>query len=584
MKKYFIETLAQRKFVVPMLILAIMIAAFAVRIYKHEDWLYFKMDQARDAMLISKAIADPGYLPLLGPRAGATTLESGFLRLGPVYYYFQYLAALIAHSTEPYVMAYPDLFFSLAAIALVYFFSRLYFSQKHALMIMAMYAFSFIIIQYSRFAWNPNSLQFFLLLTFFGLLKFINEEDAKKKKWWIALWTFALAIGSQLHFFGFFSLLGISGLVILYSLKPWSKESWKKYFQKTTLLNFSKYFAIVTIIFVFIYAPVIISDVFEKGQNANNFIEALGSKPTNKPLIEKIGKNLEENLNYYCLITTSDCYAGDLGDNTGSVLVTGLILMAGLFLSVWNFIKIKDEKKRNFLVLLMIWIGVFFILTIPISFQLRPRFFIVVFAVPFIFLGLLFEFLENRYGKKMFFVALLVTMAIIISNMYGTYAWFSEQSASQNSRIKVKRTLILKAKDGVTLGELQRVADFIYIKHKEGANIYYYVKPEHERPIQYLLEEKHDPNFNFSTLKINKDPNAQYFAIVPDKKDGLDSVGDKYKLDFDVLSREKVGQLLVAEINFPTRAVSAEFKVKKDSGSEDRLFWKDVFGTKVNVK
>ena len=564
--------------------LFIIVGAIFVRTYKFDTWLYFKMDQSRDAMLISKAIADPGYLPLLGPRAGATTLENGFLRLGPAYYYFQYIAASISHSTEPYVMAYPDLFFSLAAIVLIYFFSRLYFSQKHSLMIMAMYAFSFIIIQYSRFAWNPNSLQFFLLLTFFGLLKFINEDDVKKKKWWIALWTFALAIGSQLHFFGFFSLLGISGLVILYSLKPWNSKSWKKYFQKTTLLNFSKYFAIVTIIFAFIYMPVIISDIFEKGHNAKNFIEALGSKPTDKPLVEKIGKNLEENLNYYCLITTSNCYAGDLGKNTGSVLATGLILMAGLVLLVRNFIKIKDEKKKNFLVLLMIWISIFFILTIPVSFQLRPRFFIVVFAVPFIFLGLLFEFLENHFGKKMFFVALLVTIMIIIFNMYGTYAWFSEQSASQNSRIEVKRTLILKTKDGVTLGELQRVADFIYTNYKEGANVYYYIKPEHERPIQYLLEEKHNPNFNFSTLKINEDPNAQYFVIVPDKKNGLNDVMDRYKLDFNVLSSEKVGQLLVAEINFPTRIVSAEFKVKKDSSSEDRFFWKDVFATKVNVK
>lgn len=559
-------------------LLCIMAGAVFVRTYEFDDWLYFKMDQSRDAMLISKAIADPGYLPLLGPRAGATTLENGFLRLGPVYYYFQYLAALIAHSTEPYVMAYPDLFFSLAAIVLLYFFARLYFSQKHSLMIMAMYAFSFIIIQYSRFAWNPNSLQFFLLLTFFGLLKFINDEDVKKKKWWIALWAVAMAIGSQLHFFGFFSLLGISGLVILYSLRPWNSESWKKYFQKATLLSFSKYFAIVTIIFALIYTPVIISDVFEKGQNAKNFMEALGSKPTDKPLLEKIGKNLEENLNYYCLITTSNCYAGDLKNNISSVLATGVILMAGLILSIWNFIKIKDEKKKNFLALLIIWIGVFFILTIPVSFQLRPRFFIVVFAVPFIFLGLLFEFLENHYGRKIIFVPLLVTITIIASNMHGTYAWFGEQAQSQKSRIKIKRTLILKTKDGVTLGQLQRVADFIYAKHKEGSNVYYYVKPEHNRPIQYLLEEKRDPNFNFSTLKINRDPNAQYFAIVPDKKNGLNNVSNKYKLDFNVLASEKVGQLLVAEIDFPTRIVSADFKVKKDSGSEDRFFWKDVFG------
>ena len=163
MKKYFKKT---RTLVAIALFLIVLIAGF-VRLYHFNDWLYFKMDQSRDALLINNIVENgPGYLPLLGARAGATQLKHGFLRLGPIFYYFQYASAKIFHSTEPYVLAYPDLFFSLAAIVLLYFFARLYFSRKHSLMITALYAFSFIIIQYSRFAWNPNSLQFFLLLSF----------------------------------------------------------------------------------------------------------------------------------------------------------------------------------------------------------------------------------------------------------------------------------------------------------------------------------------------------------------------------------------------------------------------------------
>ena len=100
--------------------LLIMAAAIFVRTYHFDDWLYFKMDQSRDALLIKNAVDNgPGYLPLLGARAGATKLKHGFLRLGPIFYYFEYASATIFHSTQPYVLAYPDLLFSILAIPML---------------------------------------------------------------------------------------------------------------------------------------------------------------------------------------------------------------------------------------------------------------------------------------------------------------------------------------------------------------------------------------------------------------------------------------------------------------------------------
>ncbi|MFA6973559.1 MAG: phospholipid carrier-dependent glycosyltransferase [Parcubacteria group bacterium] len=566
----------QKKLVVPILIFAIMAGAFFVRIYSHEEWLYFKMDQARDAFLITKAMEDPGYLPLLGPRAGATDLENGFLRLGPAYYYFQYLSALIFQSVEPQVLAYPDLFFGMAAILLLYFLVRIYFSKKLSLMIMAMYAFSFIVIEYSRFAWNPNSLQFFLLLTFFALLKFLGEEQEKKKKWWIALWALALAIGSQLHFFGFFSLLGISGLLIAFQLKPWLKDSWSGYFKKQTILKFLKYSAVVVIVFAVIYTPVIISDLFENGQNSKNFIEALGSKPGNKSLAEKIGRNIEEHLKYYCVGTIADCYKRSAWENLAPALSTGAVLLVSFFLAIWNLIKATDARKRNFLALIVIWVGVFSILTIPVAHDLRPRFFIIVFAVPFILLGILFEFLEKKFGKRGLWMSVAIFFAVLAMNARGTYAWFREQSMSQEKNLNVDLTLILKAQDGVTLGQFRRAANFIAARHEPGKNIYYAIKPEHDRPLDYVLEKRLGKDVKTYTLKINEDPDAQFFAIVINREDALEKIAAEFGPDFEVLSSEKVGQIAVFEISLPSRIVSQDFKMVEKENAEDRFFWKDV--------
>ncbi|MDP1883965.1 MAG: phospholipid carrier-dependent glycosyltransferase [Candidatus Moranbacteria bacterium] len=556
----------------------IIIGAVFLRTYEFNDWLYFKMDQSRDALLISNAVENgPGYLPLLGARAGAVELEKGFLRLGPIFYYFQYAAGVLFHSTEPYVYAYPDLLFSILAIPLLYLFARLYFSEKNSLLIAAMYAFSFIIIQYSRFAWNPNSLQFFLLLSFYGLLKFLGETHSGRKKWWLAVWAAGITVGSQLHFFGFFSLLGISGLLIITHFQLWKKANILYFFQKNVLKKIAVYTGILAMVFAIFYAPVIISDVRKGGENTKNFFEALTAKPVKKPLVDKIGKSAKENLKYYCLITTSQCYSSNSKNDLPAVMATGLVLLSGLVLAVRGLLrKGRSVAQRDFLALLIIWVGVFTILTIPVSFQLRPRFFIVVFAIPFVFLGLMFEYLEEKLSRKQALVAsILLATGIIGWNSQGTYAWFQEQAASQKGDLAVKRTLILKAKDGVTLGQLKGVTDWMYARHKAGMTLYYYVKPEHVRPIEFLLWQKHDKGLIFKTLSLNEDANAQFFAVVP-AENGLEPAYKKYGKNISIIAQKQFGQLAVYEIDFNDRITSPEFRFNKRRSKTDRVFWKDV--------
>jgi len=124
------------------------------------DWLFFKMDQARDAYLIKQTLENGlGWLPLLGPKAGGTHLN-----LGPAFYYFQYLAAFLFQSAHPAVLAYPDLLFSILSIPLFFLFLKKYFPRDWSMVLAGLYAVCFLGIEYSRFAWNPNSLVFFNLL------------------------------------------------------------------------------------------------------------------------------------------------------------------------------------------------------------------------------------------------------------------------------------------------------------------------------------------------------------------------------------------------------------------------------------
>lgn len=570
-----------------LVLMLIMIVAIFVRTYKFEEYLYFKMDQSRDSLMLTNAIENgPQYLPLLGARAGAVKLKQGFLRLGPIFYYFQYASGVIFQSTDAEVFAYPDLFFSILAIPLVFLLAGLYFSRRHALMITAMYAFSFLIIQYSRFAWNPNSLQFFLLLSFYGLLKFLSEPIEKRKKWWLALWMLGMTIGSQLHFFGFFSLVGVSGLLIIFHYRFWKKENILAFTKKEALKTIGRYVLIMTFIFGVFYTPVIISDFYRNGENTHNFFEALGSKGEKRPLVEKLVKGSKENLKYYCLVTTSQCYGADMKKEYPAIALTIVVLAGGLLLIARKLLqKQTTPAQQDFLVLMLAWVGVFTILTIPVAFQLRPRFYIVVFAIPFLFLGLIFEWLEEKLKdkKKAVIASLVLTLGIIGLNTRGTLAWFEEQRASQVGELEIKRTLILKAKDGVTLGQLQKVTDWMYARHQKDATLYFYVKPEHVRPITFLFRQKRDFDLIAKTMTINADPIAQYFAITP-AKNGLEPLFSKYpKNDISLIAQQQFGQLLVSEVAVNDRSVSPTFRFNKPSKKEDRIYWKDVFGIEEDL-
>ena len=68
--------------------LSIILVGIVLRTIGFGDWLIFKADQSRDAIVVEKALKN-GFtsLPLLGPQVGGTPF-----RLGPITYYFQFIS------------------------------------------------------------------------------------------------------------------------------------------------------------------------------------------------------------------------------------------------------------------------------------------------------------------------------------------------------------------------------------------------------------------------------------------------------------------------------------------------------------
>ncbi|MDI6777613.1 MAG: glycosyltransferase family 39 protein [Patescibacteria group bacterium] len=523
------------------------------------------MDQARDAMLVHKAY-DSGILqlPLLGPRAAGT-----FLRLGPAFYYFQYISAKIFNSADPAVLAFPDALFSILSIPLFYFFLRLYFKKISSLLAVAAHAFSFLAIEYSRFAWNPNSAPFWILACLYSLAKFSQSETKKGKLLWLGAAAAGLGFASQMHFLVFLTLPMIIAIYFIWS-GGWRKLDWKN-------------ILLALLILAILYLPMILSEMKTGGDNMKQFIFALKNKSNaDYSLKDKIFQNIFNHGNYYFMLLTS--YMSRTGKFS---MIAGIVFVTATLLKM--FFGLRDEKdknKRNFLKLISVWFAIIFFVLILFAFQIRPRFFFPVFFLPFVFFAFWLEWLlawKKKYWA--FGAAILISFAVIALNAEATYAWYKSFAKQEELRPLKGRFLAVQPMHGVALSHLEAAADFLDSRSKsEGRQIHLYGDMTFRVPLQYLMEIKNPPTDYKLMSRKDTDQSALYFSMTADK-DGYTEIPENYRIKFDLENSFIFGQRLQL-FEMKLKEIQPEYKKgEKNSGEKkkprarrkERVKWENVF-------
>ncbi|MDD5489519.1 MAG: glycosyltransferase family 39 protein [Candidatus Moranbacteria bacterium] len=543
------------------IIIFLLIVALAVflRVYNFSDWLFFKMDQARDASTIKQAFElGPGWLPFLGPKAGGTHVN-----LGPAFYYFQYLFAVLFQNVHPATLAYPDLLFSILSIPLFYFFLKKYFSRDWSMILAGLYAVCFLGIEYSRFAWNPNSLVFFNLLYFYSLLN-IFDEKVKFKLRWIVVAGLSFAISTQLHFLSFATLPIIT---VVFALLI--RKEIKQY------LNWKKIAVFVGIIFL-LYLPVFLNEFVTRGKNTSEFFTALKNKPSQHSLRENILRDFLYFGQYWFLILTS--WISKKNSLWPAIIAWLGAIVPGLFLGRKFFRSEKNGIKQKFLLLTLLWFAAYFLMYIPIAFQIRPRFFLPIVALPFIFLGYAAKYFWDK-NKKIFKAAVAVFLAVmLLGNLYGTYFWFKEIKSSQKRGVYPKRTIILKARDGIVLWHLERAADYMK-KNCQSKEIYYEASSEYKRPVKYILDLRGIKAESIDAIEVGSQDQC-VFAL------GLSRTGkipadQKIDSEFDIGETQKIGALSVYKLSLKEKFFGQPLptynKAAGESERSNRVFWKDLW-------
>ena len=329
----------------------------------------FLGDQGRDAIIIKRIITGEHF-----PAIGAPT-SVGQVYLGPFYYYF-IAPWLLLFKFQPIGLAFGVAVYSSFYLLVNYFIVKELFNKRISLISTLFLSFSSVLIDFSRFSWNPNLLPLFVLLTIYFAIKSLQTN---KWHYFFLLGAF-LSFSIQLHYLVLFLIPAI-GIIFLSSLY---KKSVKQ------LISQFHNFLISVLSFIIFSSPLIIFDLRHNFLNSKLFLALFKSSGTS--FTSKINSFFDS---FYYL----NFYSFNINLNKFFIYV----LLVFLFIILFTLIK-KSSNLKTFLL-------IFFITIVGMSLYngpKHPHYFGILFPLYFVIISYFLASLnQSSFGKIMivFFIS-----------------------------------------------------------------------------------------------------------------------------------------------------------------------------------
>jgi|GEM_PF-318756 len=522
----FVEYLKSLPMQTKVLLILVSIVFFGgmLRLSDFETLVRFNADQVRDAKVVDAMVIGTD-LPLLGPKAGGTTFN-----LGPAYYYLLFLSgSIFGQSPEGIATIVPLL--SIASIILLFIFLRMTFSPRLALGLTLLYATSFYVIKYSRFAWNPNLVPFFML-AFLVLLLVSARTNKKNSVFFSVLLGLVIGIGTQLH-------------TILMVLMPLLFVFDQLYlYLRDKQLAVRKLAIVFGIVFIS-YIPVFVFEWQNNGENTRSFLQGTETKT------EQTG-SLQESL----LLESELFVKGTAYVLTGAepqknwlsikkivatrnlseylLLLCGVsVFGAGIFFLLSRLRKEKDSARKHLFFLVFSTLSIVMLLFFIIAHELNIRFFILLIFLPYLFLGLMIEELAHLLPRPVYTVSVVLLFSLLIGLNLVKY-----KRAYDFSSAKPVPSSIY---GGISTGEARKMADIIEKVHltsplKTPVTLLPF---EFSRSLRYFTEKKG------LTLSSDTLPPIGTLAFLIVETGKEESAFEKYHTHFVIEQRDRVGRFTV---------------------------------------
>ncbi|GIW62366.1 MAG: hypothetical protein KatS3mg090_0192 [Patescibacteria group bacterium] len=191
-------------------------AGIFLRLYNIDKTLTFLGDQGRDAIIIKRMITFQDFT-FVGPPSSI-----GQIRLGPFYYYF--IAPFLAlFNFNPVGLGVAVAFYSVVLSILILYFFKGLVKDEVRFILFGFLMLSPILIEFSRFSWNPNLLPYTSLLTTIFFSKALQTKKTREQIRYLVLFSFFLSISLQLHYSVLFILPVYAVFFILFLIKTDNK-------------------------------------------------------------------------------------------------------------------------------------------------------------------------------------------------------------------------------------------------------------------------------------------------------------------------------------------------------------------------
>lgn len=409
--------------IVLLMFLVVFSIGIFLRSYAFHEWLFFGSDQVNDAVRVGSTVRGETSWPLLGPdmsHSGSGGREGRF-HLGPMYYYFEIISGKL-FGDDPVAYAYPDWLFSILSFPLLFSFFRRFFSIRESLPLLLLYAVSWYMLKFSHSAWNPNSIPFFVILFLLAFHSFLCSRE-KTPWYWVVSLGIALGVGVQLHAI-LLVLLPVTLLLgsLLFLRKcPFAGKQWLVICAVALLLN----------------VPQLRSEVQTNFANTKIFFQsAKGTDSDSHRLIQfrdAINCHIQVNAFMLSSVGQDDCdftvikavtkgtsrslaAMRDIRFLLGQIVAV-ILSLGGYGLLIYFFRKEVDERRKKFLGLILLFVGLSFFVLLPVDASVS-RYFVHVFFVPLLFLGLFSRYFLRTYpGWQTRLGLILVFYFLLIANL-----------------------------------------------------------------------------------------------------------------------------------------------------------------------
>ena len=578
---------------------SVIVLAVFLRTCHVGDWLHYELDQARDFRIVAAAIEyGPGELPLQGPKAagnvviadatGALT-DKTTLRLGPLFYYIEYVSVLLFGAT-PLGSVVLIVILSIATVPLVYVFLRRFFYAPLALGLSALVASSLFFVTYSRFGWNPNLIPFFMTFFAYSLLRVTDLRDAHRG-WWLIVAAGALAFVGQMHFLAFIAAPVIGVAYLLWSWRAISGKHrlpWRFWFVAVAL-------------FALLQVPLALNDWRTGGENTKAFVAALTQKSEKDThtLPEKIVRNAANHVKYYWIVITGDqraeiptlsdwdirCdHSCRVGLWRGAVVI--LLIAGGKVAWFMAYRRERSLRRRDFLRMSALWISVVFALYIPLAYNMAPRFFLLQGVMFVVLFGLFVQMLLRLRYRGVTVLAWTLIGTAVVANLFFVWQDFAQRArAATDASLRIPTDYILKEKTRMPFTQMQMIMAHIARRSTEtGFPVWLHAQPEFKRAFWERIDAAGIGRFGAPTDLSRAYRNGLYFLIIRTQSKSTSYV-EKIKDHADIVDIEVFGTLTLYEFTPHDDVIVADnpslFVKRRDprfsSSVQKRYLWRQVF-------